>query len=140
MLSYIIRRSLYMIIILLMVSVVAFIIIQLPPGDYLTTLIENLRARGVQIDEEQIRSLEKQYVITARAKGVSERGLLFKYPVRLAINPIVSTIGWTRGYTPFSLEISPLLRKEKNLVVVRSLDDVRSNLQPSGKQSPKWKS
>ena len=39
--------------------------------------------------------LSKQYVITARAKGVSERVLLFKYPVRIAINPIVSTIGWT---------------------------------------------
>jgi len=61
MLSYIIRRSLYMIIILLAVSLVAFIIIQLPPGDYLTTLIENLRARGIQVNEEQIRSLEKQY-------------------------------------------------------------------------------
>ncbi len=38
--------------------------------------------------------LSKQYVITARAKGVKERVLLFKYPVRMAINPIVSTIGW----------------------------------------------
>ena len=38
--------------------------------------------------------LGKQYVITARAKGVSERRLLFKYPVRLAVNPLVSTIGW----------------------------------------------
>ena len=46
--------------------------------------------RGCLLDE-----LQKQYVITARAKGVSERGLLFKYPVRLAINPILSTIGWT---------------------------------------------
>ena len=36
----------------------------------------------------------KQYVITARAKGVSERRLLFRYPVRVAINPIISTIGW----------------------------------------------
>jgi len=50
-----------MIIILLAVSVVAFIIIQLPPGDYLTTLIENIRAMGIEISEEQIRSLEKQY-------------------------------------------------------------------------------
>ena len=33
-------------------------------------------------------------MITARAKGVSEPGLLFKYPVRIAINPIISTIGW----------------------------------------------
>jgi len=39
--------------------------------------------------------LRRQYVITARAKGVSERTLLFKYPVRVAINPIISTIGWT---------------------------------------------
>jgi len=46
--------------------------------------------RGCLLDE-----LRKQYVITARAKGVSERALLFKYPVRIAINPIVSTIGWT---------------------------------------------
>ncbi len=39
--------------------------------------------------------LSKQYVITARAKGLSERKLLFKYPVRMAINPLVSTIGWS---------------------------------------------
>ena len=45
--------------------------------------------RGVLLDE-----LGKQYVITARAKGVSERRLLFRYPVRVALNPIVSTIGW----------------------------------------------
>ena len=38
--------------------------------------------------------LSKQYVITARSKGVSERKLLWKYPVRIALNPIVSTIGW----------------------------------------------
>jgi len=46
--------------------------------------------RGCLLDE-----LRKQYVITARAKGVPETKLLFKYPVRVAINPIVSTIGWT---------------------------------------------
>ena len=38
--------------------------------------------------------LGRQYVITARSKGVAEQRLLFKYPVRVAINPIVSTIGW----------------------------------------------
>ena len=45
--------------------------------------------RATLLDE-----LEKQYVITARAKGVSELRVLFKYPVRLAINPLISTIGW----------------------------------------------
>jgi peptide/nickel transport system permease protein len=45
--------------------------------------------RGTLLDE-----LSKQYVTTARAKGVSERRLLFKYPVRIAINPMLSTVGW----------------------------------------------
>lgn len=39
--------------------------------------------------------LSKPYVITARAKGLSERRVLYKYPFRIAINPVISTIGWT---------------------------------------------
>jgi peptide/nickel transport system permease protein len=38
--------------------------------------------------------LSKPYVITARAKGLSEWRLVLKYPVRVAINPLVSTLGW----------------------------------------------
>jgi peptide/nickel transport system permease protein len=38
--------------------------------------------------------LHKPYVVTARAKGLPEWRLVFKYPVRVAINPLVSTIGW----------------------------------------------
>jgi peptide/nickel transport system permease protein len=38
--------------------------------------------------------LNKPYVETARAKGLSEWRLLWKYPVRHALNPFVSTIGW----------------------------------------------
>lgn len=38
--------------------------------------------------------LEMPYVVTARAKGLAEWRLLIKYPVRIAVNPIVSTIGW----------------------------------------------
>lgn len=45
--------------------------------------------RGNLLDE-----LKKQYVTTARAKGLPETRLLFKYPVRLALNPVFSTIGW----------------------------------------------
>ena len=44
--------------------------------------------RATLLDE-----LGKQYVITAQAKGVAWRRLLMKYPVRLALNPIVSTVG-----------------------------------------------
>lgn len=39
--------------------------------------------------------LGKPYVVTARAKGVPEAKLLVKYPVRLASNPFISTVGWS---------------------------------------------
>ena len=45
--------------------------------------------RGNLLDE-----LKKQYVITARAKGLPERQVIARYPVRIALNPVVSTIGW----------------------------------------------
>jgi peptide/nickel transport system permease protein len=38
--------------------------------------------------------LNKPYVMTARAKGLREWRLVLRYPVRLAFNPLVSTIGW----------------------------------------------
>jgi peptide/nickel transport system permease protein len=45
--------------------------------------------RSMMLDE-----LNKQYVITARAKGLKETRLLLKYPARTALNPVTSTIGW----------------------------------------------
>ncbi len=50
-------------------------------------LIRTLRAN--LLDE-----LNKPYVDTARAKGMSETRLLWKYPVRHALNPFISTLGW----------------------------------------------
>jgi peptide/nickel transport system permease protein len=38
--------------------------------------------------------LNKPYVVTARAKGMRESRLVWRYPVRLALNPLISTIGW----------------------------------------------
>ena len=38
--------------------------------------------------------LNKPYVVTARAKGMKEWRLVLRYPVRLALNPLISTIGW----------------------------------------------
>ena len=46
--------------------------------------------RGQMLDE-----LNKPNVVTARAKGLSERKILLKYPTRAALNPIVSTFGWS---------------------------------------------
>jgi peptide/nickel transport system permease protein len=45
--------------------------------------------RATMLDE-----LRKQYVTVARAKGLSELQMLIHYPVRLAINPIISGVMW----------------------------------------------
>jgi peptide/nickel transport system permease protein len=42
--------------------------------------------------------LRKPYVVTARSKGLPEPRVIVKYPVRLALNPFASTIGYTLPY------------------------------------------
>jgi peptide/nickel transport system permease protein len=39
--------------------------------------------------------LHKPYVTTSRSKGMPETKLIVKHPVRVALNPFVSTVGWT---------------------------------------------
>jgi len=45
--------------------------------------------RATLLDEKN-----QLYVTAARAKGLSEGRLLVKYPIRVALNPVISTIGW----------------------------------------------
>lgn len=42
--------------------------------------------------------LRKPYVVTARAKGLSEARVILKYPVRAALNPFASTVGYLLPY------------------------------------------
>ena len=61
MLNYIIRRFLYMLVLLAGASVISFAIIVLPPGDYLTSYINRLRSEGNEIAQEQAEALRRQY-------------------------------------------------------------------------------
>ncbi len=56
--------------------------------------------------------LNKPYVVTARAKGMKEWALVLRYPVRLAFNPLVSTIGW---YLPLLFSGSLIVATVMNL-------------------------
>jgi peptide/nickel transport system permease protein len=56
--------------------------------------------------------LNKPYVVTARAKGMREWRLVLRYPVRLAFNPLVSTIGW---YLPLLFSGSLIVATVMNL-------------------------
>ena len=59
--------------------------------------------------------LNKPYVEMARAKGMSEWRLVLKYPVRLAMNPLISTIGW---YLPLIFSGSVIVATVMNLPTI----------------------
>src|SRR5574340_1847655 len=61
MLQYIIRRILMMIPTLFAISVVTFIIIQLPPGDFFTTYISSLSAMGESVDQAVVDKIKEEY-------------------------------------------------------------------------------
>ena len=61
MLEYILRRVLTMIPTLLVISLLVFVIIQLPPGDYLESHIAELQSQGESVDEQKIAFLREQY-------------------------------------------------------------------------------
>ncbi len=61
MLRYVIKRLLYMIPTLIGMSIIAFLIIQLPPGDYITSMIASMSDSGQNADPAQIEALRRAY-------------------------------------------------------------------------------
>ncbi len=61
MLAYLVRRILTMIPTLLIISMLVFVIIQLPPGDYLESYIAELQSQGESVDEQKIQFLREEY-------------------------------------------------------------------------------
>ncbi len=61
MLRYIIHRLLVMVPTLLTISAIVFVIIQLPPGDYFTTYVNELQSQGESVSAERIEFLRQQY-------------------------------------------------------------------------------
>jgi peptide/nickel transport system permease protein len=62
--------------------------------------------------------LKKPYMEMARAKGMSEWRLILKYPVRLAFNPLISTLGW---YLPLLFSGSLIVATVLNLPTIGPL-------------------
>jgi peptide/nickel transport system permease protein len=61
MLGYILRRVLLMIPTLLVISIISFVIIQLPPGDYLTSYAAQMSSQGDTIDAQALEALKDRY-------------------------------------------------------------------------------
>jgi len=61
MLSYVIKRLIYMIPTLFGMSLIAFAIIQLPPGDYVTSMLASMADSGQNVDPAQLDALRQSY-------------------------------------------------------------------------------
>ena len=61
MVNFILRRSLILIPFLVLISIISFIVIQLPPGTYVDTYVNNLKLQGGTVSEEQKASIEAMY-------------------------------------------------------------------------------
>ena len=61
MIGFIVQRVLLMIPTLVVVSIISFLIMQAPPGDYLTSYLANLSATGETVDQSEIDALRNRY-------------------------------------------------------------------------------
>jgi peptide/nickel transport system permease protein len=61
MLAYIARRFVYMLVTLVAISVMTFIIIQLPPGDFVTTMVSQLNLQGTTVDPAEMAAMRDRY-------------------------------------------------------------------------------
>ena len=87
--NYILKRILMMVPTLFVISVMVFVIIQLPPGDYLETYIAELQSQGESVDESKIAFLKQeygldkpmyqQYFVWASGMLVGDYGYSFEY-------------------------------------------------------------
>ena len=113
MFQFIVRRVLLLIPTLIGISIVAFLVIELPPGDYLTAHVANLAAGGDTIDQEQLDALRRQYGLDKPVAGrylhwmnnllQGNMGMSFEW------NKPVNELIWERLALTFVISLTTLL-------------------------------
>jgi peptide/nickel transport system permease protein len=98
MLRYVAQRCLVMLPTLLAISFIIFVVIKLPPGDYLSTLIEEHRAQGESFNLQEIERLRKEYNL--------DRPFLIQYAIWIGVWPNEGGQfkGLIQGYLGYSFE------------------------------------
>jgi peptide/nickel transport system permease protein len=113
MLTYIVRRLLTMIMTLLAVSALVFVIIQLPPGDYLTTYIAELESQGEMVDPKKIEFLRQEYGLDKSmieqywvwVSGMVQGDFGYSFEYELPVNEVVGD----RLFLSFVLNFSTII-------------------------------
>ncbi len=102
MLGYLGRRFSMMLLTLLAVSVLVFVIIQLPPGDYLTSYIAELESQGEMVNKEKIEFLRSQYGLDKSmpeqyliwVTGLMQGDLGYSFEYSLPVSEVVGDRLW----------------------------------------------
>ncbi len=114
MIRYIIKRLIYMVPTLIGMSIIAFLIIQLPPGDYLSSMLASMADSGVNVDQAQVQRYREIYGFDDPAlvqywKWIS--GILFRGDFGYSFEwnrPVISLIMERMGPT-LSVSLAALL-------------------------------
>ncbi len=61
MLAYLVRRAFLAVLTMWAVSVLSFVVIQLPPGDYITSYIAQMSSSGSFVSQQEAEALREQY-------------------------------------------------------------------------------
>ncbi|ODT84121.1 MAG: ABC transporter permease [Pelagibacterium sp. SCN 64-44] len=114
MLNYILKRLVYMIPTLFGMSIISFAIIQLPPGDYLTSLMSTLADGGAPIDAATVERLRSQYGLDQpiwMQYGKWMAGILTRgdFGFSFEWNQPVAEVIWSRMGSTLALSFAALL-------------------------------
>lgn len=102
MINYILKRILLMIPTLLVISILVFIIIQLPPGDYLESYIAELQSQGESVDKDKIQFLREEYGLDKPmyqqyftwASGLLQGDYGYSFEYNLPVNEVIGSRIW----------------------------------------------
>ena len=114
MFKFILQRVLLFIPTLLAISVVTFMLIQLPPGDYLTTIIYELEESGEEVDEALLAALRKRYgldqpVTMQYLRWIGSIVLYGDFGYSMAHNRPVAELIWERLMWTLIISFSTLI-------------------------------
>jgi peptide/nickel transport system permease protein len=111
---YVVKRLIYMVPTLFGMSIIAFLIIQLPPGDYLTSMISRMTESGENVDPAQVARLREVYGLADPVwlqywKWIS--GIIFRgdFGYSFEWNRPVADLIWERMGSTLGLSLASLL-------------------------------
>ena len=106
---FLIRRGFYVVLMLVLVSIVGFVVINLPPGDFMDAYLARMQSSGTEVDKEMADNLRKNYGLD---KPLYVQYLIWFFGV------VRGDFGWSFDH---QIPVSDLVKERIALTLVISL-------------------